>query len=130
MTTIRRVIFIDDNDDDNVYHARILKRAAFDGELLVFEEGRSALTFLESADLTVPTVIFLDVNMPEMSGFEVAVAARPLVLGTVTSIIMLTSSSSSADRARADGVDVIRGYLTKPLTLTSVGEVLRAPPMG
>ena len=79
MPAIERIILIDDNDSDNVYHEIMIKRAGFAGEIVVFESGIEALRFLESTDLDIPTYIFLDINMPMMDGFEVAERAAPLL---------------------------------------------------
>ena len=62
-------------------------------------QRRKALGFLESADLGVPTLIFLDINMPLLDGFQVAEQATPLVIGALTvKIFMLTWSGNPADR--------------------------------
>ena len=58
--------------------------------------------FLESADLGIPTLIFLDINMPLLDGYQVAEQATLLLAGALTVIIvMLTSSGNPADRKRA-----------------------------
>ena len=83
--------------------------------------------FLESADLGIPTLIFLDINMPLLDGFQVAEQATPLLAGTLTvMIVMLTSSGNPADRKRAAGLQVINGFITKPLTEDTVKELLSA----
>ena len=129
MTHIRRIMLVDDNESDNLFHSIIIKRAGFGGELLVFENGVKALGFLESADLGIPTLIFLDINMPLLDGFQVAEQATPLLAGTLTvMIVMLTSSGNPADRKRAADLQVINGFITKPLTEDSVKELLSAKP--
>lgn len=129
MSTIARIILVDDNDSDNLFHSIIIKRAGFTGELQVFETGADALAFLRDADLNVPTLVFLDINMPRMDGFEVATEAEPLVNGTATLIIvMLTSSGSPYDKERAEKMPVIRGFMTKPLTVETTQALLAAPP--
>ena len=79
MPAIERVILIDDNESDNVYHEIMIRRAGFAGEILVFENGVDGLRYLETTDLDRPTYIFLDINMPMMDGFEVAERAAPLL---------------------------------------------------
>lgn len=129
MSSIARIILVDDNDSDNLYHSIIIKRAGFTGELLVFETGPDALAFLRAADLKVPTLVFLDINMPRMDGFEMATEAEPLIRDSATIIIvMLTSSGSPHDKERAEQMPVIRGFMTKPLTVESTQALLAAPP--
>ncbi|MFP5468049.1 MAG: response regulator [Gammaproteobacteria bacterium] len=125
MTPIERIILIDDNEADNVYHEIMIRKAGFTGEVLVFETGVLALEFLRSDPLTTPSCIFLDINMPMLNGFEVAEQATPLLQGKPTVLLMmLTSSGSPADRARAAALPVIQGYQTKPLTVAAVRETL------
>lgn len=125
MTPIERIILVDDNEADNVYHEIMIRKAGFTGQVLVFETGVLALDFLRLDPLTTPSCIFLDINMPMLDGFEVAEEATPLLAGKPTVLLMmLTSSGSPADRARAASLPVIKGYQTKPLTVASVREIL------
>ncbi len=128
MTGIERIILIDDNESDNVFHEIIIKAAGFAGELLVFDGGVKALDYLQTADLERPTRVFLDINMPGMDGFEVARRATPLLQGKpAVVLLMLTSSASPQDRERAAAISIIQGYVTKPLTVDGVRELLAAP---
>ncbi|MFC3685429.1 response regulator [Hydrogenophaga luteola] len=125
MTRFERIVLIDDNEADNVFHEIMIRRAGFSGEVLVFMSGLEALEFFRTDDLSQSTCIFLDINMPLMSGFEMAEEAAPLI-GNKPSLVlvMLTSSGSPADWDRAQSMDIIKGYVTKPLTATMVRELL------
>jgi len=128
MPAIERIILVDDNESDNVYHEIMIKRAGFAGEILIFESGIEALRFLESADLDIPTYIFLDINMPMLDGFEVAERAAPLLADKRTIIVvMLTSSASPLDRERAGALEIIHGFITKPLTANALRDLLENP---
>ena len=127
MTTPERFILIDDSDADNVYHEIMIRRAGFQGEVLVFDNGRDALGFLKQDPLERPTCIFLDINMPVIDGFEVAAQATPLLAGKPTTVLMmLTSSGAPHDRQRAAGIPVIQGYVIKPLMADMVRGMLQA----
>jgi len=128
MPSIERILLVDDNEADNAFHEIMIRRAGFAGELLVLESGAEALSYLESADLDIPTYIFLDINMPMMDGFEVAERAAPLLREKRTVImVMVTSSSDPHDLARAGGLAVIRGFITKPLSVESIRDLLAKP---
>lgn len=128
MNTVRRVLLVDDNESDNVFHEIMFRKAGFDGEIATFETGVDALAFLRSDPLLEPTYIFLDINMPMMNGFEVAQEAEPLIAGKPTVIlVMLTSSGSPVDRERAAKMAVIKGYVTKPLTVDDARKLLEQP---
>lgn len=123
----QRFILIDDNEADNVYHEIMIRRAGFQGEVLVFESGVDALAFFVQDHLTVPTCIFLDINMPMMDGFEMAEQATPLLTDKPSVVmLMLTSSGSPADRERAGTLPIIKGYVTKPLDVSTIQKLLAA----
>jgi CheY-like chemotaxis protein len=125
--TYQRFILIDDNEADNVYHEIMIRRAGFEGEILVFESGIDALVFFQKDHLDLPTCIFLDINMPMMDGFEMAEQATPLLMDKPSvMLLMLTSSGSPADRERAGTLPVIKGYVTKPLDVVTVQKLMSA----
>jgi CheY-like chemotaxis protein len=122
----QRFILIDDNEADNVYHEIMIRRAGFKGEVEVFESGIPALAFLRKDDLSLPTTIFVDINMPLMNGFEFAREATPLLSEKPTvMLMMLTSSGSPQDRQRVSEFPVIDGFVTKPLTADMVRGLLQ-----
>ncbi|MCU0927579.1 MAG: response regulator [Hydrogenophaga sp.] len=123
MSAFERFILIDDNEADNVFHEIMIRRSGFGGEILIFESGIDALSFFRSDPMTQSTCILLDINMPMMSGFEMA--ATDLLQGKNNVVmVMLTSSGSSADRDRASTIPVIQGFLTKPVTVPVLSELM------
>jgi CheY-like chemotaxis protein len=127
MTMAERFILVDDNEADNVYHEIMIRRAGFTGEVLVFESGADALAFLQADPLTLPTCLFLDINMPQMDGFEFARLATPLLHDKPAVVVMmLTSSDAPQDRQRANETALVRGFVTKPLTRERVRDILQA----
>ncbi len=125
MTAPTRFILIDDNEADNVFHEIMIRRAGFTGELLVYEDAEEALTFLQKDPLTAPTCIFLDINMPLMDGFEFARKADSLLSGKSTVLVMmLTSSDAPKDRQTASEMPLIQDFITKPLTVQRVRDLL------
>ncbi len=127
MSRYERFILVDDSEADNVFHEIMIRRSGFTGELRVFESGADALAFLQADPLTLPTCLFLDINMPQMSGFEFARLAAPLLRHRPQVVVMmLTSSDAASDKALAAEQPLIRGFLTKPLTVDLVRELQQA----
>lgn len=125
MTEVKRILLVDDNEADNVYHEIILRRAGYGGEVVVCESGEAALEYLRTHRDTPPDLVLLDVNMPGMNGFEFAQAATGyLQTGHTATVVMLTSSASENDRRQARALPIIRGYIIKPLTEDSAAELL------
>lgn len=63
-----------------------------------------------------PTLIFLDLNMPELDGWGFLERMRET--GQQHRVIVLTSSTSAVDRARCDEFSNVLMYQTKPVTRT------------
>ena len=125
MNSFERFVLIDDNEADNVFHQIMIRRAGFRGDILVFESGIDALQWMGEDESLIPTCIFLDINMPMMDGFEVAENAEPLIGDKPTTVlVMLTSSGSPADKERALAIPVIQDYVTKPLSVDLVKQLL------
>ena len=114
---VQRVVLIDDSENDNFFHEIALRKAGFGGEVRIFESGEMALDFLLEDRVSVPTVVFLDINMPGMNGFDVARAlSERLHPKAELQLHMLTSSAWSVDKATAETISLIQHYVVKPLT--------------
>jgi two-component system, OmpR family, alkaline phosphatase synthesis response regulator PhoP len=101
--------------DDEPHIRMLLEQTLEDLEdegvtLLVAADGQEAL---ETIRREAPTVVFLDVMMPKMNGFDVCAAVKgdPTLAGTV--IVLLTAKGQEVDRQRGAevGADL---YMTKP----------------
>ena len=116
-THTQRVILVDDSDNDNFFHDIAVRKCGFAGEIQIYDKGEDALEFLLRDRVSVPTMVFMDINMAGMGGFELArTLERQLDPGVPLKLHMLTSSSWSVDKATADSIGLIQSYLVKPLT--------------
>lgn len=126
--SFERVVLIDDNETDNFFHRIALQRAGFEGEVCVFEHPSKALAFLLRDPMVVSTCVLLDINMPGLSGFEVAqTLSERLRPSAPFRLLMLTSSNWSADRQRAEAIPMVKGFLVKPLTVEMVNSIMGEP---
>lgn len=85
------------------------------------ENGLSAMNYLQK---NTPDIIFLDINMPTMDGFEFLNANKKYKLCPKTPIVMLTSSARSCDRERAMQYESVVDFLEKPLTYSKLENLL------
>ena len=79
-------------------------------ELLTAADGEAALALIEAER---PDLVFLDVMMPRMSGYEVCRAVRSDLGLTDVTIVLLTAKGQEADRQRGSEVGADE-FMTKP----------------
>lgn len=115
------VMLVDEDDIDNIINQKIMESNNFSEKILVFQAGADALEYLsEHGDdpEALPEIIFLDINMPIMDGFQFLeqfeVLKKPKV-HEKCKVIMLSSSISPKDIDRAASNRFVKKYLNKPL---------------
>ena len=129
MPAIRCTLLVDDDPTTNYLNRKLLQRLAVTAQVREALNGQQALDLLATSCTTpdapaCPALIFLDVNMPVMGGFEFLETYQQLPLAhTPIIIIMLTTSLHPADVQRAHQLPVA-GFLAKPLTEEKVAQVL------
>ncbi len=74
---LRRVLVVDDHDPDLRYADIILKSANIARDIVLLHTARDALDYMQSVDAVDVDAILMDINMPEMSGFEQSCRASP-----------------------------------------------------
>ena len=119
-------MLIDDEEIDQRHYRRILSRSGVVDEIHSFTMAPDALDFLRSATRKID-VIFLDINMPRMNGFEFLERASTELGDEFTDvvIIMLTTSLDPKDREKAARYQVVRDFLNKPLSIDHVQQVAK-----
>jgi CheY-like chemotaxis protein len=113
------ILLIDDDDDDNYFHQIIINRMNITEHIEVVLNGEEALIFLKKEENQYhPDIIFLDINMPKMNGWEFMEAYKELRADQKAKVlvIMLTTSESPEDKKRVVLYPEIIGFNSKPLT--------------
>jgi CheY-like chemotaxis protein len=122
MTPLKRILLVDDDSVTNMLHRRVIERSGLVELIDVATDGREALELL-GADLTaeraLPELIFLDINMPGMGGFEFLEHYADLPVGPDAQliIVMLSTSLLPNDHARARNDPNVHSFCEKPLSL-------------
>jgi CheY-like chemotaxis protein len=125
------ILLIDDDPTTNYLNRKLLTKMGVADQVLTALNGQEALAALHTCcpanKATCPNLVFLDVNMPLINGFEFLAAYRqlPLAQQLATVVVMLTSSLHPRDVARAQHLRVA-GFLTKPLTTNKVTQIIQA----
>jgi CheY-like chemotaxis protein len=106
---------VDDDHINNVICEKVIIDLYPEAEVHTFLSGKQALRQLEQTP-RMPDLIFLDINMPELDGWQFLDAMQKMHITNFPKIIMLTSSIAAQDRKKAEAHSFAYGLIAKPLT--------------
>jgi two-component system, NarL family, nitrate/nitrite response regulator NarL len=120
---VNKTMLIDDSDIDLFIQRRFLEVYNFSNQLVSYKSATDALNSLKNINgQDPPEIIFLDLNMPEVDGFQFlkSFETLPEKIRNTARIVVLTSSNSSKDREDAfENKNVIQ-FITKPLKQSDI----------
>lgn len=126
---LNTILLIDDDEPTNFLHKLVIEESEITNKVLAVQSGQAALDYLTTAIDGVypqPDLIFLDINMPVMNGWEFLERYRQLEKkyqgGKV--VVMLTTSLNPDDQAKARALNIIQDFKHKPLTQDMLKELL------
>jgi CheY-like chemotaxis protein len=122
----RKVMVIDDSQIDRYVASYNIKRYAFAEEIIELESAKAALEYIKASleqPENLPELIFLDIRMPEMDGFQFLEEYEklPSMVQTKCIIMMLSSSLDYADHVKALQNKFVNRFLNKPLDKERLG---------
>jgi CheY-like chemotaxis protein len=121
----RFVMLVDDNELDNFMSEKVIAAHRFAERVYVNSSGVSAMEFLqnlarsgEQGEVIYPEVIFIDINMPIMDGFQFIRQLRQIAGNKFANskLIILTSSIYDEDREKTQALGMNIEFLNKPLS--------------
>jgi CheY-like chemotaxis protein len=130
----RCVMVIDDDPDARMICKLRLLHAKFCEKVISFENGKEAINYfadlekLEKEQQLVPEIIFLDLNMPVMDGWQFLeeFGSKYHEKFPQTAIFILSSTVDPHDAERASFDPLIMGFMTKPLTTNHLERLTRS----
>jgi CheY-like chemotaxis protein len=114
----RIILLAEDSDDDAFFFERAFTLAGLAARLVRVANGGEAVEFLEQAarngaDLSRTHLVFLDLKMPVLNGFEVLRLIRER--GIAVEVVVLSGSNIESDMEQARSLGA-SDYLVKPIT--------------
>ncbi|MFB9863460.1 response regulator [Rufibacter immobilis] len=129
MKRLNLILLVDDDETTNYLNKRLLTRMDIADRIEVVTNGEEALAFLNKAITDgnpLPDLMFLDIKMPVMDGFEfldqyhqLPPTAQKCIL-----VMMLTSSASFYDLEKLKQYSAVEQHISKPLEEAHVREIL------
>lgn len=121
MSTIKHAYLIDDDDVINMINTKIIKIGKLAEKVTAFTDAKEALAYLKDLWVTnpadFPDIIFLDINMPDMDGWDFLAHFKNFPEGALAKckVVMLTSSIDIFDIKKARLYTQVVDYIIKPL---------------
>jgi CheY-like chemotaxis protein len=123
----KSVLLIDDSYVDNLINSKIIESLHFADEVKIINSPFEAINYLKDAAQTgeLPDVIFLDIRMPAMNGFEFMNKLEPIkhLLPSNLKIYMLSSSLDPSDLRKVKENNLVTNFIGKPLTARALEEI-------
>jgi CheY-like chemotaxis protein len=125
------VMLVDDCSTDNFVNQRMLQHYSFSERTLVYTSSRKALEHVremahaEEGSVEIPSIIFLDLNMPMLNGhqFIAEYAKLPAAFRAKCRIVVLTSSMDPSDMLAAIRHKEVIAYISKPMIKNNLDEL-------
>lgn len=131
MKSVNTILLIDDDETTNYLNHRLLLRMEAAPDIRVVTDGDEALNYLKKAfageeDYARPDLIFVDIKMSGMDGFEFLEEYHNIPAAQKENIVMLmlTSSASFYDLEKLKQFPDVRKHYSKPLAEADVREIM------
>jgi CheY-like chemotaxis protein len=120
MTHFDAIFLVDDDPINNLINKRLLGKFGIFENISVFLDAEDALISLSKLPENQTVIIFLDLNMPVLNGWEFLDEYINLFHDRKDKIVILSSSIDFLDRQKADLYELVSGFLEKPLTMDKI----------
>ncbi len=135
MKKLSGILLIDDDETTNFLNQRLLNRMQVSEHIHTFVNGKQAFDYLynvsnnnyetSNQDYFKPELIFLDINMPVMDGFEMLDLYERLDADFRKGIVMVILTTSTHPQDTATVTKYAAEYITKPLTADKLNTLIK-----
>jgi CheY-like chemotaxis protein len=122
----KKVMVIDDSEIDRYIAEQVIRRSNFAQEVVIQESPVEALNILRAITDPgdVPGLVFVDIRMPEMEGFEFLEKFEELsdVIKNNCRIAIISSSADANDHKKAYANKYVRCFIDKPISMDTIAK--------
>jgi CheY-like chemotaxis protein len=122
-----RIMLVEDSEGDVYIFKRAISDTKILNEVLVYKDGKEALEYLEDESNPIPGIIFLDINMPMVSGFDVLKKLKAEPRLARIPVVMLTISQEEEDIIRSYDYGAV-SFITKTVRPENLLDIVSASP--
>ncbi|WP_035992677.1 response regulator [Leptolyngbya sp. KIOST-1] len=123
MTTLRPILLVEDNPDDERLTLRALSRGNLANPVVVVRNGEEALQRVFGPE-ALPCVVMLDLKLPKVDGLEVLRQIRASDRTRLLPVVVLTSSSEDRDIIESYSLGA-NSYVRKPVNIDEFTDAVR-----
>jgi len=122
-----RIMLVEDSEGDVYIFKRAVADAKILNEVIAFRDGREAIKYLQDESNELPGIIFLDINMPLVSGFDVLKQVKAAERLSRIPVVMLTISQEEEDIIRSYDYGAV-SFITKTVRPENLLDIVSASP--
>ena len=124
MGKTKQFLLVDDSEATNFFNRVMIQKTGYADEILIAKNGQEALDYLKSG--VSPSIIFLDINMPVMNGWEFLSAYEGLndIEKKSKIVLMIGAELINDDKKRAEAISEVIKFSPKHLTKELITEVV------
>lgn len=123
-------LLVIDDDDINIFIIKkIVEKTGFDIEMVARNNGQQAIDYINETiteNKPLPRLVLIDINMPVMNGWEFIEAYQALNIDQKVDMYILSSSVYENDIEKTKSYKSVKGFISKPLSMERLTELVKA----
>ncbi|EMS35097.1 response regulator, CheY-like [Mariniradius saccharolyticus AK6] len=124
MESYSSILLIDDDPINNLINKRLIAKLEIGNKIEEYLEAEKAIERIRQLESDKSILIFLDINMPVMNGWDFLYQYLNQFEGRKDTIVVLSSSIDIQDKNKALGFSCVEGFIEKPLSPEKIKNVL------
>ena len=119
-----QVLIVDDDAGVLFLHELMLEESGLSDDILAFNKAETAIIYLNNSSKKQRVIVFLDINMPGMNGWEFMDHISKNDSYKHVDVVIVTSSVNKFDKIKSENYSQIIGFIEKPLSLDGCEKIL------